>query len=64
MKVKYDSQLDILRIIFSEKPIVESDEDKEGVILDFDADSNVVGLEILFASKKMPNPKIVEYEIA
>ena len=64
MKVKYDSQLDILRIIFSEKPIVESDEDKEGVILDFDADGNVVGLEILFASKKMPNPKIVEYEIA
>lgn len=64
MKVKYDSQLDVLRIIFSENPIAESDEDKEGVILDYDNDGNVVGLEILFASKKMSNPKIVEYEIA
>ncbi|MCF8244484.1 MAG: DUF2283 domain-containing protein [Saprospiraceae bacterium] len=64
MKVKYDSHLDIIRIVFSEKPIVESDEDKEGVILDYDKDGNVVGIEILSASKKMTNPKIVEYEIA
>ncbi len=64
MKVKYDSHLDILRIVFSEKPIAESDEDKEGVILDYDKDGNVVGIEILFASKKMANPKIVEYEMA
>ena len=64
MKVKYDSHLDVIRIIFSDKPIVESDEDKEGVILDYDEDGNVVGIEILFASKKMANPKIVEYEMA
>ncbi len=64
MKVKYDNQLDVLRIIFSEKPIAESDEDKEGVILDYDDEGNIIGIEILSASKKMTNPKIVEYEMA
>jgi len=64
MKVKYDSQLDILRILFSEQPIAESDEEKEGVIIDYDENGNIVGIEILFASKKMSNPKIVEYEMA
>lgn len=64
MKVKYDSEQDILRILFSERPIAESDEEKKGVILDYDDDGNVVGIEILSASKKMPNPKIVNYEVA
>jgi len=43
---------------------VESDEDKPGVILDYDKDSNIVGLEILDASKRMENPRSIEYAVA
>ncbi|MFN4254486.1 MAG: DUF2283 domain-containing protein [Saprospiraceae bacterium] len=64
MKVKYDSQLDILRILFNDKPIAESDEEKKGVIIDYDEQGNIVGLEVLFASKQVNNPKLMEYEMA
>jgi uncharacterized protein YuzE len=64
MKVKYDSELDILRIKFSDKPVAESDEGKKGDIIDYDEEGNVLGIEIISASKKMLNPKAVEYEVA
>ena len=51
MKVKYDKEVDILYITLSEEKVKESDEHKPGVILDFDAEGNIVGLEILDASK-------------
>ncbi|HET6889681.1 MAG TPA: DUF2283 domain-containing protein [Pyrinomonadaceae bacterium] len=64
MKVTYDPEVDVLRIVFSNVPIEESDEDKPGVILDYDKDGNVVGLEILNASKRMENPRALEYAVA
>lgn len=63
MKVTYDAEVDILRILLSDNAIEESDEDKPGVILDYDKDGNVVGLEILDASKRMGNPRSVEYAV-
>ncbi len=64
MKVTYDPETDTLRVIFSSAAIEESDEDKPGVILDYDKDGNVVGLEVLDASKHMDNPRSVEYAVA
>jgi uncharacterized protein YuzE len=63
MKVKYDSEVDVLSILLSDAPVEESDEAKPGVILDYDRDGNVVGLEILDASKRMGNPMSVEYAV-
>jgi uncharacterized protein YuzE len=63
MKVTYDSEVDILRILLSDKPIEESDEEKPGVILDYDRDGNIVGIEILDASKRVGNPLAVEYAV-
>ena len=63
MKVTYDPEVDVLRILLSDAPIEESDEDKPGVILDYDKAGNVVGLEILEASKRMANPRSVEYAV-
>ena len=63
MRVTYDAEVDVLRILLSDRPIEESDEDKPGVILDYDKDGNVVGLEILDASKRMANPRSVEYAV-
>ena len=63
MKVTYDPQVDVLRILLSDAPTEESDEDKRGVILDYDKAGNVVGLEILEASKHVANPRSVEYAV-
>lgn len=64
MKVTYDPETDTLRVIFSAAPIEESDEDKPGVILDYDKEGRIVGLEVLDASKHMDNPRSVEYAVA
>ena len=63
MKITYDPEVDVLRILFSNTPIEESDADKPGVILDYDKDGNIVGLEILDASKRMENPRVIEYAV-
>jgi uncharacterized protein YuzE len=56
--------MDVLRVVFSSAKIQESDEDKPGVVLDYDKDGNVVGIEILNASKRVENPRSVEYAVA
>ena len=64
VKVIYDPEADVLRIVLINASIEESDEDKPGVILDNDKDGNIVGLEILEASKRVSNPRSVEYAVA
>jgi uncharacterized protein YuzE len=64
MNVTYDPHTDTLSIVLTGAAIAESDEDKPGVILDYDADGNLVALEILDASKRMPNPASVRLEVA
>jgi uncharacterized protein YuzE len=64
MKVKYNKEEDILYFIFSDKKIKESDEEKSGVIIDYDQDGSIVGIEVLDASKRMKDPARVDYEIA
>jgi uncharacterized protein YuzE len=63
MKVTYDAEVDVLRIVLSDHAIEESDEDKPGIIIDYDAQGNVVGMEILDASKRGMSPHGVEYAI-
>jgi len=64
MKVKYDQEVDVLRIRFSSAAVDESDEEKPGIILDYDRDGNIVGIEILNASKRMEDPRSLEYAVA
>ncbi|HEY6346447.1 MAG TPA: DUF2283 domain-containing protein [Bryobacteraceae bacterium] len=64
MKVEYDPEVDVLTILLSDALVQESDETKPGVILDYDASGNIVGIEILDASKRMGDPMSVEYAIA
>lgn len=64
MKVAYDPEVDVLTFTLSPEAVEESDEHKPGVILDYDKAGNLVGLEILDASKRMPSPQTVEYSVA
>ena len=63
MKVTYDQEVDILRILLSDSDIEESDEDKPGIIIDYDDRGNIVGLEILDASTRTENPRTLEYAV-
>jgi uncharacterized protein YuzE len=64
MKAIYDSKADTLTIIFNESPVAESDEDKPGVILDYDDKGNLVSLEILDASRRVSAPSKIEYRVS
>ncbi len=63
MKITFDPEVDVLRIVFRETRIEESDEEKPGIILDYDTDGMIVGLEILGASKQKIDPRSIEYSI-
>lgn len=52
MKIIYDRDVDILRIRFIAALVEESDEEKPGIIWDYDKDGNIVGMEILHASTR------------
>ena len=56
MKISYDPEVDVLSVLLNDNPIEESDEDRPGLILDYDADGNVVGIEVLNASMRVDNP--------
>lgn len=63
MKVVYDPEVDVLSVLLSDENVAESDEEKPGLVLDYDLSGNVVALEILDASKRMKNPMSVEYAV-
>ena len=64
MKATYDSRTDLLSIILrADATVVESDEDRPGVILDYDEDRNLVSLEILDASKRVTEVHRIEFDI-
>lgn len=63
MKVSYDEKTDTLSMILKDNtPVAESDEDKPGVILDYDAAGNLVSIEILDASKRVTETRKVEFQ--
>lgn len=52
MRIKLDKESDALYFRLDEKQIVESEEIRPGVILDFDENDNVVGVEFLGVSAR------------
>ena len=64
MKVTYDSTTDTLSIVFKEgTTVAESDEDKPGIILDYDAAGNLISLEILDASMRVSETRKIEFQM-
>lgn len=64
MKIKYDKESDVMYFRFSDSTITESDEEKSGIIFDYDKSGQIVAIEVIGASKKMGRLNSVEYEFA
>ena len=63
MKVIYDSDTDTLSLLFRDKPVTESDELREGVIIDYGSDGKIVSVEVLDASEHVTEPQGIAYEM-
>jgi uncharacterized protein YuzE len=64
MRVIYHLDTGASTIIFTETPVAESDEDKPGVILNYDTDGNFISLEILDATRRVNLPSKIEYQVS
>jgi len=53
MRIRYDEKMDALYIRLKESDYEESDQIKDDVILDYDKNGNIIGIEILDASSYM-----------
>ncbi len=51
-KVKYDRTADALYVRLKEDKIVDSDEPSPGIIVDYNENGEIVGIEILWFSKR------------
>ena len=59
MKLNYHPETDSLYIDLSERPSVERREISEGVVLDYDANGNLVGIDIDNASTKVQLKELI-----
>lgn len=53
MKTLYDAVADALYIRFADRPVIDSEEVKPGIVLDFDENGRVVAIEIVDASRHL-----------
>jgi uncharacterized protein YuzE len=65
VKVNYDPKTDTLSFILKENAsVIESDEEKPGIILDYDGQGDLVSMEILDASRRVTEAKKIDFQIA
>ncbi len=64
MNVAYDPKTDTFTVVLKPGSVAESDEEKPGVILDYDEKGNLISLGILDASKSIPDLTGMEFRVA
>ncbi len=61
MKIIYNSGDDTLRILFRNAPIQTSETHRLGLILDYDQEGRIIGLELATASEHISRPKALNF---
>ena len=64
MKVIYDRETDTLSIILRAGKVAESDETREGLIMDYDKLGKLISIELLDASEQVTNPNAIVFALA
>ena len=55
-KVKYDPQIDSLYLQFGDTPAKESDQNESGIMIDYDTQGNIVGVELPHVAARLSRP--------
>jgi YD repeat-containing protein len=63
MKVTYDAETDTLTVLLRDAPASISEEEKSGVILDYDAADRLIAIEILDASTRVDGVDTVQLQV-
>lgn len=63
MNVIYDSEQDILQISFTQQLVEETAQIAPGIILDYDEDGQVIGIELRKASQKIIDPQAIAFRV-
>jgi len=61
MHVRVDSNADAVYLSLTDRPIKDSAEVAEGIVVDYDAEGRIVGVEILDASKRTDDPATLKH---
>jgi uncharacterized protein YuzE len=63
MKITYDAATDTLTVLLRDAPAHVSEEDKSGVILDYDAEGRLIALEVLDASARVDGVDTAQLQV-
>ena len=63
MRMHYDEKADALYLRLDDSTIVESEEVKPGIVLDFDAEQQVVGIEVLDLKRRVPKADLKQLKL-
>jgi uncharacterized protein YuzE len=60
MRVRVDHKADAVYLNLTDAEIAESEEVADGIVVDYDAEGRIVGLEILDASRRTGDPSVLK----
>jgi uncharacterized protein YuzE len=63
MRLHYDEKADALYLRLDESKVVDSEEVKPGIVLDFNAQNEVVGIEVLDLKRRVPKDELKQLKV-
>jgi uncharacterized protein YuzE len=63
MKIEYSKEADAIYVYFKEEYVAKSKEIEDGVVIDFDEDNRLIGIEVLDVSNRFSISDIANVSI-
>ena len=63
MRIRYDEKIDALSVRMDDSKIVDSDEVKPGIVLDFNAKKQIVGIEVLDFKRRLRKGDLTQLKV-
>jgi uncharacterized protein YuzE len=63
MRISYDQEVDALYLRLDDSKVVDSEEVKPGIVLDFNAKKQVVGIEVLDFKRRVPKTDLKQLKV-
>ena len=60
MRMRVDHAADAVYLNLTDRPIKDSEEVADGIVVDYDDQGRIVGIEILDASKRIDDPEVLK----